>query len=128
MMEKLVVHNIITCNILETSHAYTYIKTNIRNNDGRVDTEALKYRYQNPDIQDMYINEKKTLVLMSYVRTYTKIPKLQGSTYDRGGTWKPVRKKYGQARRRSPNELKIGSTRGRLSYLWQGRRSDTNSS
>ena len=50
MMEKLEVHNIITRNILETSHAYTYIKPRIRKDNGRVDMEALKDRYQNPDM------------------------------------------------------------------------------
>ena len=67
MMEKLVVHNIIKRNISETFHAYTYIKTKIRKNDGRVDMESLKARYQNPDMQDMYINEtKQTLENISY--------------------------------------------------------------
>ena len=47
MMDKLVVHNIITHNISETSHAYTYIKPKIRKNDGRVDMEALKAMYHN---------------------------------------------------------------------------------
>ena len=37
MIDKLVMHNIITRNISETSHAYTYINTRIRNNNGRVD-------------------------------------------------------------------------------------------
>ena len=49
------------------SQSYTYIKPNIRKNDGRVNTEPLKYRYYNPDIQDMYINEsKQTLDNISY--------------------------------------------------------------
>ena len=45
MKEKLVVHNIITRNISETSQSYTNIKRNIRENDGRVNTETLKSRY-----------------------------------------------------------------------------------
>ena len=59
IMDKLVVHNIITRNISEISHAYTYIKPKIRKNYGRVYMEDLKARYQNPDMQDMYINEAK---------------------------------------------------------------------
>ena len=47
MMYKLVVHNIITRNISETLHAYTYITPKIRKNDGRVDMEALKAMYHN---------------------------------------------------------------------------------
>ena len=67
MMDKLVVHNIITRNISETFHAYTYIKPRIINNNGRVDMEALEVRHQNIDMQDMYINEaKQTLENISY--------------------------------------------------------------
>jgi len=66
-MDKLAVHNIITRNISETSHAYTYIKPSIRKNDGRTDMVALKARYQNPAMQDMYINEaKKTIETIAY--------------------------------------------------------------
>ena len=66
-MDKLAVHNIIARNISETSHAYTYIKPTIRQNDGRTDIVALKARYQNPAMQDMYVNEaKKTLETISY--------------------------------------------------------------
>ena len=57
------------------------------------------------------------VVLMSYVRTDTQIPKQYLNTYDGGGTWKPVRKKDGQTRSRPPNKLNTRSTRGILSYL-----------
>ena len=46
--------------------------------------------------------------------------------YDGGGMWKPVHKKDNHARIRLPDELKTRSKRGRLSYLRQERRSDTN--
>ena len=66
-MDKLVVHNIIPRNISEMLHAYTYIKPSIRNKDKRINMEDLKYRYQNPDMQDMYINKvKQTLENISY--------------------------------------------------------------
>ena len=61
-MEKLVLHNIITCNISETSHAYTYIKRKTRDNDKRVDMTFLKVKYQNPAMQDMYIHEEKQIL------------------------------------------------------------------
>ena len=61
------VHNIITHNVSETLHTYTYIKTRIRKNDGSVNMEALKSRYQNPVMQDMSINKsKQTLENISY--------------------------------------------------------------
>ena len=50
MIDKLVVHNIITRNISETLHAYNYIKPKIRKNDACLDMDALKARYQNPDM------------------------------------------------------------------------------
>ena len=59
MMDKLLVHNIITRKISVTLNSYTYIKPKIRNIDGRVEMESLKSRYQNPDMQDMYISEAK---------------------------------------------------------------------
>ena len=66
-MDALAVHNIITRNISESSDAYTYIKPRIKETNGRVDIKALKSRYQNAAMQDMYINEaKKTLAIISY--------------------------------------------------------------
>ena len=40
-LDALAVHNIITHNISETSHAYTYIKPKTKKNNGRIDIEAL---------------------------------------------------------------------------------------
>ena len=60
-------HNIITHNISETSHAYTYIKSKIKKNNGRIDIWALRARYHNPEMQDMYINKtKKMFETLSY--------------------------------------------------------------
>ena len=56
-------------------------------------------------------------VIMPYVRMDTQTPQQYLSTYDRGVTWKPVRKKYGHTRSRSLNKLKTGSKRGRLFYF-----------
>ena len=66
-LDALAVHKIITRNILETSHAYTYIKLKIKKNNGRIDIKALRSRYHNPEMQYIYINEaKKTLDTPSY--------------------------------------------------------------
>ena len=66
-MDKLMVQNTIARNISETSHAYTYIKPKIIKNDGRVEMGSLKAIYQNPDMQDIYINDtKQTLENVSY--------------------------------------------------------------
>ena len=65
-LDTLSVHGVILRNIAENSDAYTYVKTNIRLDDGRVDIKALKARYENPAMQDMHINEaKKTLANIS---------------------------------------------------------------
>ena len=66
-LDTLAVHNIITRNISETSHAYTYIKPKIKKNNGWIDIEELQARYHNPEMQDMYINKaKKTLETLYY--------------------------------------------------------------
>ena len=66
-MNTLAVHRVILRNIAESSDAYTYVKTNIRLDDGRVDIKALRVRYENPAMQDMHINEaKKTLSNIAY--------------------------------------------------------------
>ena len=43
-LDTLSVHGVILRNIAENSDAYTYVKTNIRLDDGRVDIKALKAR------------------------------------------------------------------------------------
>ena len=66
-MYELAVHGVILRNISEYSVAYTYVKTNIRRDDGRVDITALRARYENAAMQDMNINEvKKTLANIKY--------------------------------------------------------------
>ena len=66
-LDALTVHNIITRNISETYHAYTYIKPNIKKKNGQIDIEALRVRYHDPAMQDMCINEAKTtLETLSY--------------------------------------------------------------
>ena len=66
-LDTLSVNGVILRNIAENSDAYTYVKTNIRLYDGRVDIKALKARYENPAMQDIHINEaKKTLANISY--------------------------------------------------------------
>ena len=61
-LDALAVHGVILRNIASSSDAYTYVRTNIRRDDGRVDITALRARYENAAMQDMNINEvKKTL-------------------------------------------------------------------
>ena len=58
------VHGVILRNIAESSDAYTYVKTNIRLDYGRVGIKELRARYENSEMQDMHINEaKKTLAI-----------------------------------------------------------------
>ena len=66
-LDALAVHGVILRNIAEYSDAYTYVKTNIRQDGGRVDITVLRARYENAAMQDMHINEeKKTLANISY--------------------------------------------------------------
>ena len=66
-LDTLSVYGVILRNIAENSDVYTYVKTNIRLYDGRVDIKGLKARYENPEMQDIHINEaKKTLANISY--------------------------------------------------------------
>ena len=67
-LDALAVHNIITRNISETSHAYTYIKPKIKKQNGLIDIETLQARYHNPEMQDMYINEAKKKLENIYYR------------------------------------------------------------
>ena len=61
-------HNIITRNISETSHAYTHIKTKIKKNNGQIRIKALLARYHNQEMQDMYINKAKKKLETLYYR------------------------------------------------------------
>ena len=65
-LDTLAVHNIITRNISETSHSYTYIKPEIKKTNSQIDIEALKSRYFNPEMQERYIHKaEKTLEILS---------------------------------------------------------------
>ena len=67
ILDAFSVHGLILRNIAESSDAYTYVKTNIRRDDGRVDITALIARYEKSAMQDMHINEaKKTLANIAY--------------------------------------------------------------
>ena len=59
VQDSRVVHQIISRNIAEESDAYTYIKPNIRKEDGRVDYLALAGRYDNHASRETRINEAK---------------------------------------------------------------------
>ena len=49
------------------SDTYTYVKTKIRQDDGRVDITSLRVRYENSAMQKMHINEaKETLANIAY--------------------------------------------------------------
>ena len=66
-LDTLAVHNIITRNISENSHAYTYIKPKINSNNGQINIESLRVKYHNPSMKDMYISKaKKMLDALSY--------------------------------------------------------------
>ena len=66
-LDALAVHGVILRKIASSSDAYTYVKTNIRRYYGRVNITALRARYENSAMQDMYINEaKKTLANIAY--------------------------------------------------------------
>ena len=56
ILDPLAVHGMILHNIAESSDAYTYVKTNTRQDDGRVYITALRARYENAAMQDMHIN------------------------------------------------------------------------
>ena len=67
IQDSRVVHQIISRNIAEESDAYTYIKPNIRKEDGRVDYLALAGRYDNHASRETRINEaKRTLQSIQY--------------------------------------------------------------
>ncbi len=62
-----IVHQIIFRNIAEESDAYTYVKPNVRLENGRVDYLALCARYDSHSSKETRINEaKKTLQTLQY--------------------------------------------------------------
>ena len=58
------------CNITVSSDAYTYVKTNIRRDDGRVNITAFRARYENAAMQDKHITRRRRL--LSILHTVTK--------------------------------------------------------
>ena len=50
--DNLTVHNIILCNITDTSDAFNYVKPYIKKDDGRSDIKALHGRYESVAIQE----------------------------------------------------------------------------
>ena len=61
-IDRKTVHLIILRNVAEDSDAYTYIKPKIRQEDGRVDMEALMKRYENKATQQERINEANNIL------------------------------------------------------------------
>ena len=59
LQDKLTIHNIILCNISDRSDAFTYVKPYLKKDDGRLDIQAQRGRYENAAIQEQYINEAK---------------------------------------------------------------------
>lgn len=55
------VHQVLLRNIAEDSDAYTYIKTHLRRENGRVDIIALRERYENTSSMEARVNEAKRL-------------------------------------------------------------------
>lgn len=66
-IDNTTVHQIILQNIGEDSDAYTYIKTRIRQENGRVDIKALRERFENTSTQEAKINAaKRTIETIQY--------------------------------------------------------------
>ena len=67
LQENLKVHNIIIRNITDGSDAFTYVKPYLKKDDGRLDIQALRERYENLAMQEQYINNtKRTLETLTY--------------------------------------------------------------
>lgn len=66
-MDCKLVHQIIIRNIAEESDAYTYVKSELKNEDGRKDILALRKRYENQAVLQERINEaNRTLTSLAY--------------------------------------------------------------
>ena len=63
-------HNTTTRNILETSHAYTYIKPKIKKNYVQIDIEALLARYHKPSTQDMLYQRGQEYIVDSFLKEW----------------------------------------------------------
>ena len=59
LQEKLTVHNIILRNIADVSDAFTYVKPYLKKDDGILDIQALRGRYENGAMHEQYINKAK---------------------------------------------------------------------
>ena len=67
LQDKLTVHKIILCNIVDGLNAFTYVKPYLNKDDGRLDIQALRGRYENAAIHEQYINKVKiTLETLTY--------------------------------------------------------------
>lgn len=65
--DVLTVHNIVLRNIADGSDAFTYVKPHLKKKNGRTDVQALQGRYENPAMQEQYVNEaKRTLETLTY--------------------------------------------------------------
>ena len=62
MQEKLTVHKIVLRNIADGSSSFTYVKSHIRMDDGRVDVKAIHNRYKNASMQEQYISDTKHIL------------------------------------------------------------------
>ena len=56
LQDKLTVHNIILRIIADGSDASTYVKPYLQKDDGRLDIQSLRGRYENAAMQEQYIN------------------------------------------------------------------------
>ena len=67
LQDKLTVHNIILPNISDGSDTFAYVKPYLKKDDGRLDIQALRGRYENAAMQEQYINNAKwTLETLTY--------------------------------------------------------------
>ena len=67
LQDKLTVHNIILRNIADGLDAFTYVKPYLKKDDGRLDIQALRGKYENVVMHELYINEaKRTLETLTY--------------------------------------------------------------
>ena len=65
--DALTVHNIIIRNIADGSDAFTYVKPLIKKDNGRLDVQALRSRYDNTAMHEQYVSEaKRTLDTITY--------------------------------------------------------------
>ena len=67
LQDKITVHNIILRNISYRSDALNYVKPYLKKEDGRLDMQSLRGRYENKAMHEQYINKsKRTLETLTY--------------------------------------------------------------